>query len=419
MDAVWILLLQSIHLLTGQQYQQPSDTMTTMISRSNSPLTSIKMIALLVLMMLLMSIIFVVVEGFTTIPSFSASSPFSSSSSSSSSSSNLLLMVSTASTGRSRPTPTRSTRLYVDIPSPREKIIPIIITDDDDDDDDEDDESSYQQPVVDTIAPAPAHAGTTHSLPWSDVQDWALRDNIPKYLFRIQTTTSDDEKKNGAGGTATATTTATTLTSYCQWRSLLQDVPELAGYPVDFLQLKYQEQQQKQQRKKDVGDVPVIGILPYLQDYEFTTQGGVVGTVYGLEGVAEGSRMETSALKGVQETLPLGYIQTTEGIAFEVGRPMSKMLDDGRANDANAPWRILSNSRAAVAASSAASSSSAVVSGLQSATQQGAKQLASSSELQSTDELLVRLGATTGILLAGATAINMISHHMTVNVFWV
>ena len=361
---------------------------------------------MLMLVMLLTSIILVVVEGFTTIPSLPASSP-SSSSSSTKSSSNLLI-VSTARTGRSRPTPASSTRLYVDIPSPREKVIPIIITDDDD--------SSYQQPVVDTIAPAPDHARNTHSLPWSDVQDWALRDNIPKYLFRIQTTASEDDKKNGAGSTAATTTT---LTSYCQWRSLLQDVPELAGYPVDFLQLKYQEQQQKQQRKKDVGDVPVIGILPYLQDYEFTTQGGVVGTVYGLEGVAEGSRIETSALKGVQETLRLGYVQTTEGIAFEVGRPMSKMLDDGRGNDANTPWKILSNSRAAVAASTAASSSSSLVSGVQSATQKGVNQLASSSELQSTDELLVRLGATTGILLAGATAINMISHHMTVNVFWV
>jgi len=36
-----------------------------------------------------------------------------------------------------------------------------------------------------------------------------------------------------------------------------------------------------------------------------------------------------------------------------------------------------------------------------------------------TDGLLLRLGGTTGIFLAGATAINMLSHHMTVNVFWV
>ena len=139
--------------------------------------------------------------------------------------------------------------------------------------------------------------------------------------------------------------------------------------------------------------------------------------MYGLEGVAEGSRIETSALTGVQETLQLGYVQTTEGIAFEVGRPMSKILDGGSDDDANTPWKILSKNSPTAAATAAA--------GIQSVTQQGVNQLASaassssSSELQGTDELLVRLGATTGILLAGATAINMISHHMTVNVFWV
>jgi len=35
------------------------------------------------------------------------------------------------------------------------------------------------------------------------------------------------------------------------------------------------------------------------------------------------------------------------------------------------------------------------------------------------DGYLVKLGASTGLLLAGATAVNMLSHHLTVNVFWV
>ena len=35
------------------------------------------------------------------------------------------------------------------------------------------------------------------------------------------------------------------------------------------------------------------------------------------------------------------------------------------------------------------------------------------------DSNLVNLGATTAILLGGATAFNMLSHHLTVNVFWV
>lgn len=263
-----------------------------------------------------------------------------------------------------------------------------------------------------TTATITTESSSTLTLPWSNVQDWALRDNLPKYLVRILTKSRSWSKEEGGTepGKTAATTATTTLTTYCLWRGLLQDVPELAGYPVDFLQLKYSEQQKRQKHEdqdETTTSTSVVGILPYLQDYEFTAQGGVCGTVYGLEGVAEGSRIETSALIKVQETLPLGYVQTTEGIAFEVGRPMSKMLT----GDDNRGWRILPNG--------ASSAAAAAASGIQSATKSSAAtQLATVGDVQG-DDMLIRLGATTGILLAGATAINMLSHHMTVNVFWV
>ena len=65
------------------------------------------------------------------------------------------------------------------------------------------------------------------------------------------------------------------------------------------------------------------------------------------------------------------------------------------------------------------------MSGIQSVTKEGSRQLLDTtaealggSEVQG-DDLLIRLGATTGIVLVGAMALNILSHHMTVNVFWV
>ena len=36
-----------------------------------------------------------------------------------------------------------------------------------------------------------------------------------------------------------------------------------------------------------------------------------------------------------------------------------------------------------------------------------------------TSQMIVNLGTTTAIALGAATAMNMLSHHLTVNVFWV
>jgi hypothetical protein len=276
------------------------------------------------------------------------------------------------------------------------------------------------------------------SYPWSHVQEWALRDNIVKYMVWIPTAAvvavNQPVEDDTSVVMTTTTTTTSTISRFVLWRSLLQEVPELSGYPIKTLQAKYQEQQRKSQllplvveekqamMKKEEEDDHFyndveVGILPYLQDYEFTTQGGVCGTIYGLEGVADGSRIETSPVSNVQETLPRGYVQTIDGsVAFEMGRPMQNIIDQRNKYD-----YLLSMSKSATS-----SSSWKVITGA--VTTQPTQEMGTTTttnngivvgEVSDADGYLVRLGAITTMVLAGATALNMLSHHMTVNVFWV
>lgn len=270
--------------------------------------------------------------------------------------------------------------------------------------------------------------------PWSKVQGWALRDNVPKYTIRIELGPNKQQQQqppslqNGSTGEAQQSV----LSSYVLWRSLLQEVPELAGYPLEFLQERYKEQLLTRDKEHDDsgtdngGDsekiskrsdkttrvtsnskasLETVGTLPYLQDFEFAVEGGICGTVYGLEGVADGSRIETSAVSKIQETLPKGYAQTSDGsVAFELGRPKGEIEGQG--------WKV--------ASATASFTSAASTIGSRTLQEQAGKLTApTSSGLDDDDGLLVRLGAVTAIFLAGATAFNMVAHHMTVNVFWV
>jgi len=196
------------------------------------------------------------------------------------------------------------------------------------------------------------------------------------------------------------------FSSFVLWRNLIEENPELSGYPIDFLQARYKEQQKQDEmatKKEGLSSKSVKTTIPFIQDalpfldnYEFSNKGGISATVYGLKSVADGSRITTPAVINVKESLPKGYIQTIEFAFFELGTPIGNderwitsdipvkkkslvEITSDIANNINVP-PIISND---------------------------------------TDGLLLRLGGTTGIFLAGATAINMLSHHMTVNVFWV
>eukprot|EP00536_Pseudo-nitzschia_multiseries_P013973 jgi/Psemu1/68931/estExt_Genemark1.C_6380025 len=278
---------------------------------------------------------------------------------------------------------------------------------------------------------------TATSYPWSKVQEWALRDNLPKYTVRIPTKIKTRTKTSGKKAEMT-------LKSYALWRNLREDVPELCGYPIEFLRSRQekmyndqqQQQQQQQQQRAADGDgdgdgdenntsskttttttttATTLGVLPFLQDYEFSAKGGIGGYVYGLTGLSDGSRIQTSEVKNVEETLPRGYIQTSDGTSFELGRP----LETASSSDAGVGGKQNQNQKATAKSISV---SDAVVANLAAIDPTAANidlRTAAAAVVEDADGMLLRLGATTGILLAGATAFNMLSHHLTVNVFWV
>ncbi len=241
---------------------------------------------------------------------------------------------------------------------------------------------------------------TTRSYPWSEVQQWTLRDSVPKYIIRIPI-------KQKTLLTSTKSQEDTVLSTFALWKSLQNDVPELAGYPIDFLQARYEEILRGEQKKNggsdDNGTIKRVesptapGVLPYLQDYEFSSGGGICGYVYRMDGVSDGSRIETSAVRDVKESLPRGFIQTSDFYAsFELGNPLQSDVQVEKGIVAKAsPLNDVSN----------------IVT-----TEQVRSAL---NDIDDGDGMLLRLGALSGIVLAGATGLSMLSHHLTVNVFWV
>ena len=240
------------------------------------------------------------------------------------------------------------------------------------------------------------------SMPWSNNQHWALRDNLPKYTVHIPLV---------KGGKKV-------MVKCALWKTMSQEVTEIAGYPLDFLQNMYsrQAEQDTKHDKSEGGDEQNAGndidttapaVLPYLDLFEFTSSGGALGNVYGVPGLADGTRIETSPVDKVQETLPKGYIRTMDGsAAYELGRPVSSDVTVSIGGSAVAAAATTGTLLKTVANASAKSGKAIV-------------NAAASEVDEDADQMLVRLGASTAILLAGAVAVNMLSHHLTVNVFWV
>lgn len=65
-------------------------------------------------------------------------------------------------------------------------------------------------------------------LPWGERQQWAIRDNIHRYLVEIPQLAYENEK-----GEPDST--------YALWTSLTRDIIELAGYDIEFIRKKYTE----------------------------------------------------------------------------------------------------------------------------------------------------------------------------------
>lgn len=256
--------------------------------------------------------------------------------------------------------------------------------------------SSSTESTADTLA-SKNNKVERDDMPWSNVQQWALEDNITKF-----TVTLPSSKKR-----------------YAMWRTMAREVTELAGYPIPFL-VKMHERSVKvddNESAKSIGETETTpGILPMVDDFEFASNGGVVGRAYGIPGVADGTRINTPPLVSVEQTIPLGYVTTEEdelGVSFsyELGICASNSvysLDGTERSSA-----LLSARRLVL---EGAVDSSKRLADVAKDTQVSGSGLLSDAE---SNRDLAYLGGATAMLLASATAVGMLSHHLTVNVFWV
>ena len=167
-----------------------------------------------------------------------------------------------------------------------------------------------------------------------------------------------------------------------------REVVELSGYPIEMLQQMHTQQLEQGEPTPDNRSLSRSpSMLPLLDNYQFEASGGISGTVYGIVGLLDGTRVETSRVKDVQVTLPKGYVQTEDGsVAYELGVPLR--------TTESVDYSLL---------------------GMTSA--KGVGQAVS--QLSTDTNFLLQIGTSTGIVLAAATAMNMLSHHLTINVFWV
>lgn len=259
------------------------------------------------------------------------------------------------------------------------------------------------------------------SMPWGEFQSWALRDNLLHYVVSMPVLgSSNDGGRNG-------------YKTFALWRTMIQEVTELAGYDPKFLMAMYEkdleniraEKGMKADASLDSNDESTSNdptkfkypfsstpdLLPFLDQFEFTPEGGVSGRAYGLPGIADGAMITTSAVADVEKTLPKGYIRTKDNtVAYELGIPSGEFYSlDGTAG------AVTEQARKAMLGALARTAGSIAKGGAAS----GGTDLARAGSGGDGDDMMIKLAGSTGILLAGATAMSMLSHHLTVNVFWV
>ena len=254
---------------------------------------------------------------------------------------------------------------------------------------------------------------TLSAMPWSDLQSWALRDNLPKYVITIPIPGTDsrngDKPRYG---------------TYALWRTMLKETTELAGYEVEYVRKAYESDVLKREdwagyaigAKGEESSKVAPGVLPLLESFEFHPDGGVSGLAYGIPGIAGGTNIRPTAVSNIQKTVILGYVETKDGsAAYELGSPVGESYSWGSGG-------VMSeDARRTMLENVARTAASVVQSGTASTASAGklAADAASRAAGGETNSNLVNLAGTAAIMLAGATAIGMMSHHLTVNVFWV
>ncbi len=255
-------------------------------------------------------------------------------------------------------------------------------------------ESSTSTTISNTDS-APSKTDERDDMPWSDIQKWALEDNIQKF-----TVTIPSSKKRVA-----------------LWRTMAREVTELAGYPIPFLVKMHQRSLKTNGNNITLASTAESpGVLPMVDDFEFASNGGVSGRAYGIPGIADGTRINTPPLVFVEQTIPLGYVTTEEdelGVAFSYELGLSASSSVYSLDGTERSSALLSARRLVLEGAADSSKRLADVAKDMQVTGSG---LLSDTE---SNRDLVYLGGATAMLLASATAVGMLSHHLTVNVFWV
>lgn len=241
-------------------------------------------------------------------------------------------------------------------------------------------------------------------MPWSKNQEWALQDKISKYTINIPSLNNPTLK---GGGINKAT--------FALWHTMRKETTEIMGYDIDYLYDKYATMIKDENGKTEDGMIyPPPGVLPFIDEFEFCNNGGMKGKVYGLFGIEPGTEIVTSPLKDVELTLPKGFVMTQDGIcAYELGITTSERLSIGSKNIG------IVDGVYSMDLSAMREDGTKLVSNVGEQSGRLASNVVEELGDPKTSQMIVNLASTTAILLGGATAMNMLSHHLTVNVFWV
>lgn len=239
-------------------------------------------------------------------------------------------------------------------------------------------------------------------MPWSTNQEWALQDKISKYTINIPRLNNPTLKGGGLN-----------KTTFALWHTMTNEVTELMGYEIDYLQMKYSALLED----SEGGKLAPPGVLPYIDDFEFRNNGGIKGRIYGLVGIESGTEIVTSPLKEVELTLPRGFALTGDGsCAYELGTPKSERSKVENFNRDSVNTALNSYS---MDLSSMKEDGASLLSDIGEKSGQVAGNAVKELGDPQSSQMVVNLAGTTAVVLGAATAMNMLSHHLTVNVFWV
>ena len=245
-----------------------------------------------------------------------------------------------------------------------------------------------------------------YDMPWSTNQKYALQDKISQYTINIPNLNSPTLQGGGKN-----------KSTFALWYTMRKEVVEFMGYDIEYLRDKYLALMEEEEEDDDENEIlQPPGVLPYIDAFEFRTNGGIQGRVYGLIGIEPGTQIVTSPLKDVELTLPKGFILTKDGTcAYELGIPKSEtkwnINIDGDENMDEDPYSM--------DLSALAKDGSNLVSNVGKESGRVAENVVKELGDPQTSQMIVNLGASTAVALGAATAMNMLSHHLTVNVFWV